>query len=104
MSSGTIQFKDLGDNDNKEYSKVDIVKACRLGGNIALSFYQFDYQGMVNAMAGISKQSPDQVKPMVVSKMVMDYDTFIRFKAEIDNLHEGMLQNKNGTDFEGEVN
>lgn len=104
MGTGTIHFKNIGDEDNKEYIKVDMVKACRLGNNIALSFYQLDYQGMVNAMAGVSKMSPDEVKPMVISKLVMDYETFNRVKDEFDNLHTNMMQNKNGNGFQGEVN
>lgn len=104
MSSGTVHFKNIGDEDKKEYSKVDMVKACRLGNNIAISFYQLDYQGMVNSMAGISKLAPDEVKPMAVSKLVMDFETFTRLKGELDNLHNNMKQNKNGNDFQGNIN
>jgi hypothetical protein len=81
-----VAFLDIGDADNLPYQKVDITKASRIGENYVISFYQVDYQAMVNALTERSKRKPEDVKPMPVIKVVMDRRTFDGLLKELNDL------------------
>lgn len=87
---GSVRFKvqGLGDNDHLQYAKADAVKACRVGTNFAFSFYQIDYNALVNAASGVSKLKVDEIPPIPVAKVVMDPEAFSRFRIEFDSLIE----------------
>lgn len=81
-----IQFKGIGDNDQVIYQKADVVKACRVGANFAIGFYQVDYQAIVNSLAGLSTIKPDETKLMPVSKIVLDPAAFQKLRAELNEI------------------
>jgi hypothetical protein len=83
---GVVRFEiqNLGDDDRLPYAKVDGVKACRVGSNIAFSFYQFDYNALANAMAGTSKVPLSDMKLIPVAKVVLDLEGFARFRTEFE--------------------
>jgi hypothetical protein len=85
-NSKSITFSHIGDNDQIEYMKVDFVKACRFKDDFAVSFYQLDYQGVVSALDGSSELNPEDVKPMPICKVVMNYETFKQMTAEMANI------------------
>jgi hypothetical protein len=81
----SLAIPNVGANDQVPYTKADLVKACRISGNFALSFYQLDYQALANAFAPGGKQiAADQVHPMPVAKIVLDQDGF---KALVNEIH-----------------
>lgn len=91
-----IQFAGIGDNDGIEYHKADAIKMCRLGSNYALSFYQIDYNAIVNAITKRSKIEPNDTKLIPVGKIVMDEKGFLALKEEIQTLEKNIQkQNMN---------
>lgn len=90
VKKGSVRFQHIGDDDQVVYAKADFAKLCFVGPNVALGFYQLDYSAIANAMAGLSGRDPNDIKPMVVAKIVMDPDGLANLKTEIDNLAKFM--------------
>lgn len=94
QNTGTIEFKGLGDNDQVKYEKADMVKAGRIGGNFAISFFQMDYQALVNALTGTSSINPADTKLLPVAKVVLDADGFNRLRNEVNTLWENVYNQR----------
>lgn len=86
----SINFTGIGDNDQVPYSKIDVIKSCRVGTNFAISFYQIDYHALANSLNKISNIEPSKTKLMPLSKVVMDRQTFDRLRKELDELAKGV--------------
>lgn len=83
-----LQFKDLGKNDKVPYTKVDISKSSAISGNFALSFYQFDYNGIATSLS-MGKQELDHSHYLIpVAKVVMDNQSFKQLYNEMKMLLE----------------
>lgn len=83
-----FSVKDIGNNDQIAYTKIDFAKACQVGGNYAFSFYQLDYNAVANAAMGRSDLKLDDIKPIPVAKIVMNEDGLRQLLAEIKDLVE----------------
>lgn len=81
-----IKMKDVGSNDQLQYAKADIAKACRIGNSYAVSFYQLDYNAIANAAT--NRASVDDIRPIPVAKIVMDEGGFKQFLNELTSLVE----------------
>jgi len=79
-----LEFAKIGNDDGMPYAKADFTKLCRINKSFALSFYQMDYQALVNALTGQSDEKPGTQQLLPVSKVVFDEDAFRQFKAEFD--------------------
>jgi hypothetical protein len=89
----------IGLNEQIPYSKVDLSKAIRLNDNIAISCYQFDYQAVAIAMSPAGTIPIEEIKPMPVAKIVMDYGAFKQLLKELNSLNEKM--EKEDTEIKG---
>jgi hypothetical protein len=83
-----ISLKNVGINDQLPYTKIDVLKATRLNNNFAVSFYQLDYQALAFALTGESKINPEEISPIPVAKVVMDYPAFQQLVKELTTLKE----------------
>ena len=90
MGEIKVEFKGIGDNDQMQYLKADIVKACILGLNCALSFYQIDYQAVANAASGKGTVELKDAKLFPVSKIVMDLPAIDVLITELKRLKDQM--------------
>jgi hypothetical protein len=88
MATRVINFTDIGVNDQIPYTKIDLLKVARVNNNFAMSFYQLDYQAVATSLSGVSKVSPETIKPMPVAKIVMDYPVFQQLLKELNGLNE----------------
>lgn len=78
----------VGDNDGAQYTKADITLACHLDDSFALSFYQIDYQSVIHQKMAAEQQAGTgeiivRTKPMVVAKIVLDRESFVRLGREV---------------------
>jgi len=78
----------IGLNDQMPYTKVDVFKAIRLNDNFAISCYQLDYQALAYSISNMGKNPPEDIKPMPVAKIVMDYVVFKQLIKELNDLSE----------------
>ncbi len=102
-----ITFKGTGDNDGVPYKAADITKACRLGDSVAISFYQLDYQAVVNQL--ISTQEYEASQHLIPAcKVVLPLRAFQQMFNELSNLAEqlvaqGVMEEPDMKADEGEV-
>jgi len=95
MKEVEIQFENVGSNDKLSYIKADLFKAGRIGGSFALSCYQMDYQSLINELTTAKGNSIKETPLLPVSKLVMDYEGFMKLRHEINTLHDNFMnQNK----------
>jgi len=94
MEEIKVEFLGIGDNDQIQYHKADIIKSCVLGSNFALSFYQVDYQAIANAAEGASSLSPQDTKLIPISKVVMDLASLDILIDELGRLKEKIQSSK----------
>lgn len=83
-----LAFKGIGDNDQLHYEKADVFKTCRIDDNFAISFYQLDYQAVVNALSGTSSLKPEETKLIPISKVVMNFSVFKKLIEELQVLQK----------------
>lgn len=94
MAAKDISYTNIGVNDQLPYTKVDVLKATRLNNNFAISFYQLDYQALAFSLTDLSKIPPEDIKPMPVAKIVMDYSLFKQLIKELNDLNEKLEKGK----------
>jgi len=75
---------------NMSYVKTNYTRACRVGDDFALSFFQVDYQILVDGLQiAPSPGSVAEVDFMIpVAKIVMNRENFIQLHGEINKLAE----------------
>ncbi len=89
-----VSFDVTGFDDKIEYKKFDMVKASRLGGNVALSFYQLDYLALTTVLTNERpEKSVSDIKLIPIIKAVTDIEGFFRLKTEINNLYDRLKEN-----------
>ncbi len=94
MEKKQIQFTEVGINDKVPYIKTDVSKACRVGDNFAISFYQMDYQALAYVVTNQSSLKQEEIKLMPVAKVVMNYEMFIQLRNEINVIFEQFEKEK----------
>lgn len=83
-----VQFSGIGDNDRVPYVKIDFAKCAQVSDNIAIGFYQIDYQALANFLGELSKVEP---KLMPAVKIVMTLSSFEQLRTELNEI-AGKLQ------------
>ncbi|MGK4000255.1 hypothetical protein [Sorangium sp. So ce1024] len=84
-----FRIENLGTGDRLPYAKADLSRACRLGQNYALSFYQIDYQDAINNNREAESRGDVDPVPaitMPVAKVVLDKDGFKFLLREVIEL------------------
>lgn len=82
----SFRIENLGSGDRVPYVKADLVQACRIGYNYALSFYQMDYQDAINSSKAAESRGDSgsvHALTMPVAKVVLDRDGFKILLREI---------------------
>lgn len=93
LSNIAIAIESVGNSDEFEYTKSDFAVGCKLGEAYAFSFYQFDYQSIVNSATTMAATSGVSVtplrvttKPIPVAKVVMDQEGFRKLLSEVNKI------------------
>lgn len=87
--STSIAVRGIAHPDGLPYSKADMIKMSRLGESFALVFYQFDYLALAHSLNEKDfPYPPEAIKPVTVSKIVMDEEGLDRFFFEVNLFKE----------------
>ena len=70
------------------YMKVDYTRACRVGDDFAISFFQMDYQVLVDELRNNPSSKIHIESIMPVAKIVMNKTNFGQLLVELKNLAE----------------
>ena len=78
--------------DRPPYVKADFVQVSRIDNNYAVTFYQLDYQDIIDQIKNTESRQPGQPEPelkgkvVAVSKIVLDEAGFKRLFDEINRI------------------
>jgi hypothetical protein len=91
----TVTFK-TPEKAGSPYQKVDFAKAGRLGNDYVVTFFQVDYQQVIEAFekskaSGVSLSSEQSFEPIPVARLVLDKDGFDRVLNELQLLKNNVL-------------
>ena len=71
------------------YSKADVARVCRLDEDFAVSFYQINYQFLVDQIVHEGKsKNPPEVMTIPVAKVVMNRRTYSRLIVDLLTIAE----------------
>ncbi|OHD55817.1 MAG: hypothetical protein A2Y33_14375 [Spirochaetes bacterium GWF1_51_8] len=87
-----LEFKNIGINDHIPYTKVDLAKSCRISENFAFSFYQMDYQALAASLTNQSELKANEIGLIPVAKIVLNHESFLQLRNEINTLHDLFLK------------
>lgn len=82
-----LTFSNLGNNDGMQYKHADMVKLCRVNDLVAFSFYQMDYQAVVNRLLNNPDASLDN-DTIPTSKVVMPLLSLFQLQDEVEAMVE----------------
>lgn len=78
--------------DMTPYSKADVIRACRLSNDFAVSFYQVNYQLLVDQFANTSQKEEPQTEQVplaiLVGRVVMNRSTFLQLAGGLLDIAE----------------
>lgn len=79
-----LEFQGVGNADRMPYQHVTTAKVCRINTEVAISFYQMDFQAVVNRQLPGGEDA--DIRLMPVTKIVMPIDAFWDLKRDLDRM------------------